>query len=70
MIMPGQVPQDELYVHQIAETWRVTQHNRPDESLGTVGDAVAHAVTVFPELRHHRPRIIIVLPPDSPLMWD
>jgi hypothetical protein len=69
MILPGQVPQDEIYVHQIAETWRVTQHNQPDESFDRVDDAVAHAVTVFRELRHHRPRII-VLPPDSPHMWD
>jgi hypothetical protein len=69
MIMPGQVPQDEIYVHQIATTWRVTQHSRPDEAFDKLDEAVVHALSVFRELRHHKARII-VLPRDSPFMWE
>jgi len=69
MIQPGQVPLDEIIVHQIAEEWRVTSHNQPDASFPTVDQAVVHAVGLFREHRHD-PRRIIVLPPDSPFMWD
>lgn len=69
MILPGQAARDEIVVHQIADTWRVTQYNQPDESFAKVDDAVTYAMAMFRRGRANRAKII-VHPPDSPFMWD
>ena len=68
-MLPGQCAPDEIIVHQLGEEWRVTHYEQPDESFKKVDEAVIHALALFREHRHERRRII-VLPPDSPWMWD
>ena len=68
-MLPHECPADQIIVHQVMEEWRVLHRNQPEESFNKLELALAQALVVFREQRHERKRII-VLPPDSPWMWD
>lgn len=64
---PDEVPEDQVLVQQVGVGWQVTQHNRPIEWADTLTDAIAKGVAIF---RERRTAHLMILPPDSPYMWD
>jgi len=64
---PDEVPEDQVLVQQVGVGWQVTQPNRPIEWADTLTDAIAKGVAIF---RERRTAHLMILPPDSPYMWD
>jgi hypothetical protein len=68
-MLPHECPRDQILVQQVMKQWQVVHRDQPAESFDELEDALARALAVFREQRHER-KSIIVLPPESPWMWD